>query len=377
MEVAVSDYLRRTLQSEHLLREPQLNTCRVSILFPVQNEPVRRVLDILESIIDQEAISLDEIEVLCLVNNEVDDQSGSYEKIRRANQLVMDLPIWQNGTAFSAMPFSEDVRRRAQYIHKRVRAYLIDKSSPGNEIPGCNIGRARNRLLAEAVHRFSRREKNGVIIMTDADVVFANPRYIRMVLDVFEENPIFIGGAGGIDLIFDPDTLNEKEREVLYQELSEYILLRRWMSLSNFLLGRPVDIAPPDACYGANIICRSNEAAGCGGFRPFQQHEDSYFLKDLSEYADIHGKVAGVLPHLRVNVALRSSFRTKASFGQILQNLRARPKVNHPLTGKTVLLSDRLYLQLTELVAHSSQGRALLRRLETLPQLLYDDAFSA
>lgn len=375
MQALVSDYLQKTLQVEKLIREPMVSRCQATIVFPVYNEPVRRILELLESVSDQEGVNFEDIEILCLVNNQENDHSRAYEVAKAANELILKLPIWKNGTGFDGVQFSAETRERAARIRKRLRAFVIDKSTPGNEIHGCNIGKARNRLLAEAVHRFYRNEKDGIVVMTDADAVYADPLYLSNVLKLFETHTDFLGGAGGIDFVFDPDVRDEKERQKLHQDFSHYILHRRWSCLSDFLLGRPVDMASPDACFGQNILSRASAAAGAGGYRPIKKHEDAYFFKDLQAYGARRGGAVQSLPHLRVNVALRESIRTDASFGHVLGDSTHGDFVRHPITGKLVPLTEAALHDLSSELATTTEGRAFLRRIESLPQVLYKNAF--
>jgi len=375
MNSLVSEYLRSTLEGERLLREPMGASCLATILFPVNNEPIRRVLDLLESITEQEEIDFNKIEVLCLVGNSVYDGSASSERIMRANELVLELPVWRNAHGLNGQRFSEETRSRASKIREQFNAYVIDKSTVGLAMSECNVGRARNRLLGEAVQRFSRQEKNGVLIMTDADIVFSNPRYIRSILDIFNSQEHLIAGTGGVDYVFDPDTLNEKQRKSIHDAFSEYILIRRWRCLSEHLLGKPVNLSPPDACFGGSIFCLSEAAAECGGFRPLGRCEDSYFFKDISAYAARKGNIASSLPNLRVTEALRDSFRTDASLGYSLAKQKGLPLVKHPITGKSAHLSEKMFQDLSAIAAETEQGRAFVRRLESLPRILYTDAF--
>lgn len=375
MDARVSQYLRSTLEGEKLLREPMDENCAVTVLFPVHAEPIRRILELLESVSEQKDIAHEKIEVLCLVGNDVRDGSKEREKILRANQLILELPVWKNARGLNGQRFSDETRARAALIREKLNAYAIDKSTPGEEIEACNVGKARNRLLAEAVHRYSRWERSGVLIMTDADTTFANPLHIQTVLKFFIENKNFVAGAGGVDYVFDPDTQTEVQRERIHEAFSNYVLTRRWNFLSNYLLHKPVNLCPADACFGGNIVCSSEAAAACGGFRPIGRLEDSYFFRDISVFAERAGLTAAALPHLRVNAALRDSFRTDSSFGHVLHAHRHLPIVKHPFTGSSTRLSDKLFRDLAMIAGETEDGRVFLRRLESLPQVMYDDAF--
>lgn len=376
MNGGVSGYLQRALGGEELLRERMHEQCRAAVLFPVYREPVRRVLELLESIADQQEVGENELEVLCVVNNHEDDGSDAYMRAALANRLVLELPVWRNGGGFGSV-FPEDARERASRIRERVRAFVIDKTSMGRELAGGTVGRARNRVLAESVHRFARAGKNGVLLMTDSDAVFSDPRYIRKILERFDGEDRLIAGAGGIDLVFDPDAAAEAERSRAHSRFTDFLLGRRWECLTDFLLGRAADMAPPDACFGANIICRSEAAAMAGGFRPLSRYEDSHFFRALARHAAATGFTAAAMPDLRVQTAIRESSRTASSLGSQIADAKRLGLRRHPLTGKNIRPTESLLRELMHEAAQMPEGRAFLRRLEHLPQILYKNAFPA
>lgn len=374
MNSHVSAYLQKALEGESLLREAIHPDCRLMVLFPVRDEPVRRILELLESVADQEGVSADAIEVLCLVNNDENDCSAMYSRSRRANELILNLPVWRNGDALSSMRFSEDVRSRAQALRKRLRAFVIDKSSPGTELRGCNIGRARNRLTAEAVHRFYRNGKTGLLLMTDADAVLSDPLHLHKLLQMQSDHPELLGGSGGIDFLFDPDTEDGRARESIQTRFSRHILEKRWRAISDFILKKRLDLAPPDAAYGAHLFFTTDAAARVGGFRALHRFEDSHFLRDLRRIAARDGRRVSTVPHLRVSTALRESCRTDASFGHRIRDGRTST-VKHPLNGQSIALTEARLHELATEIAGTQEGRAFLRRIEHLPQVLYTHAF--
>lgn len=377
MREAARAYFQKTLQGERLLEERPHDFCRLAILFAVHDEPARRVLELLESIADQTGVSSEAMEVICLVNNDADDGSANEKRIRVANELVLALPVWRNVEAFSGRLLDEDVRTRARALRSLLRAYVIDKSRPGQELVGCNVGRARDRLLAESAHRFFRAGREGIIFMTDADAVLPESGYLREMLDLFDEEPLFIGGAGSLQLVFDPDTQNEVERRRIRERFDRYVLERRWECLENYILGRPVDMAPPDACFGTNVFFRAGAGAAIGGFQPRARYEDSYFFRGLREFAAQNGRSACSVPQMQVQAALRDSFRTAASFGHVLRNLDGQSArfVRAPFSGRRIELRDKVFHDAANRIAERPEARAFLRKLEHLPQVLYRNAF--
>jgi hypothetical protein len=377
MHEAARAYLRRALQNEILIPERQHSACRLAVLFPVHNEPLRRVFELLESLADQDDISLNTFEVICLVNNDVDDGDPDHAYVRRRNELVLRLPVWQNQPSSNEHLFDSETRNRAHALKKAIRAYVVDKSTPGKDLIGCTVGRARNRLLAEAAHRFHRHGEDGLILMTDADAQLPRRDYLRTAVDLFDNEPFFVGGAGAVQLVFDPDTQNAPERRAVRDRFDRHLLERRWDCLSRFILGKPVDMAPADACFGANILFRANAGAASGGFRPLARFEDAYFFQDLKRHAEAGGFTTAPLPNLPVQAALRNSHRTGASFGYALQKLNEqRPvMVRDPFTGRASELSGKLFHDTVSKMAMRAEGRAFLRRLEHLPQVLYKNAF--
>lgn len=156
---------------------------------PVCDESVRRIEKQLASIRAQ-TVPATHYEVIYVVNNRPDATDTRTKAALALNQ--------------SLLKYLEGVTD--------VPVYAIDKSSVGQEIKDCNVGKSRNRGVAEATRRFYENGKNGIIIQTDADTYFENTDYLATVMAAFETAPDVVGMAGGLVFEFSADTLDGAER---------------------------------------------------------------------------------------------------------------------------------------------------------------------
>lgn len=376
MDKRLGAYLQKTLKGEETLSVSPEPGCRVTFMIPVYGEPVIRILEVLESILNLRRAE-DCSEVICLVNNPEDDGTEREQKARRMNAFILDLPIWRNEDPFFAgHRFPDDVLERARRIRERLPVYLIDKSRNGHELRGGNIGRARNRLLAEAVLRYERAGREGLLVSTDADVRFTDERYLEKLLGLFDTEPELIAASGGVDLVFDPDRRSQIERDQLRAAFDRFILERSWLEMSRFFEGGESEMAPHDAFYGSHMVMRSRHAADAGGFAPLAKHEDTHLGNAFRAYANEKGlRVGNAKRLLRVQAALRESDRTAASFlPMLLRELDAAKRVEDPETKQSAMLTHELAERACERLETSHAGRALLRDIRDLSRLLYRDA---
>lgn len=343
---AVSAYIRDRLEGESLLREPPDRNLQAVFVVPVHREPIRRVLELMSSLAKLEG----NFEVLCVVNNGPDDGTSKFHEARNANALVMQLPLWRNADGFgSSIIFPESVLKQAREIRSSIPVFLIDKSSRGHELPKGNVGAARDRGLAEAAARFLRLERNGLVIFLDADVIVEDAAYLKKALEIFERELDLTVAAGGIDYRFDPDVSQPRERAREIDQLKQYLEMRKWELLNEFVQSGRVNLLPTNACIGSHVLARAFQAAAMGGWPHSGFGEDTEFgLTGNCKKADA----------LRVNAALRYQHWMGREFD---------PSVDHaelPFTKEEMA-------ELTRKISASEQGRAVLARLEDISSLLY------
>lgn len=290
-------YWKQELANERRITESMHPGCKISIVIPVFREHIDRIAKQIQSFQHQKGISLDEFEVLYVINNDLPGTS----KEQRAAQTM-------NATLIASLP-------KPSGMH----IYVIDKSSPGNEMPNCNVGKARNRGVAEASLRFYENQKNGIIIQTDADTWLDDDLFLATVEERMDEDASIIGIAGGIIWNWSPDTQDLIERRILRRKLDQFTLQKTYNSMTRFL-ANPHDplLAGETRFSGACMISRSLETAIVGGIPTLATAEDQKFGQNLGEYAVAHGKkIVGEKSRLRFVAAVRESNRTPASFGAL------------------------------------------------------------
>jgi len=282
------------LQNEVRIEAPQNPGCEFAIVIPVYNETTERILKQIESLRGQQEIDPSQFEIIYVVNNDLPSENQKSAEVIEANQKVIETLRSVSG----------------------LNLFVIDKSSAGNEIERCNVGKARNRGVAEASLRFYENGRNGILIQTDADTYFEDPNYLSKLKNITTKNPDVVGVAGGLIFEFNPDTKNEKGVAELREKVARFVLERKWDILVQFL--RDPEFSNPAGTKnfsGANMISRSYESAVVGGLIDANAGEDPQFGLDLEAYGAGRGqKVIGAKNDLLVVTALRESDRTASSF---------------------------------------------------------------
>jgi glycosyltransferase involved in cell wall biosynthesis len=318
-ERKAKDYYAEKLAGEDLIDVPQSSNCETAIVVPVYAEEPKRILDQIKSLLDQKDVNLSTLEVVYVVNNGEDDGSEEFQQTRQLNQAVLDLPIWANRELSpDEGSYSPEDLALFKVIREQLTVFVIDKSSPGHEIHGCNVGKARNRGLAEASFRFFANNKNGILIQTDADTTFEDKQFIKKMGEQFADSNL-IGIAGGLDMVIDPDIQDSAMRERLLTNMSSAIRLRMYERLADFCRYPDYAFDSSSSFSGANMLSRSFESAVIGGFIDAPMGEDPKFGRDLKELAGRRGKeVIALKDELKLRTAIRPSERTDASLGKTI-----------------------------------------------------------
>lgn len=299
-------YWSDQLQNQTIINVPQDKDCQISVVIPVHNEDLTVILRQLQSIIAQKNISPNHFEVIYIVNNSLDANSEVVKK----NTEILNIPIWRNRkNVMSDKDYPNEIRGLLGELRK-FSFFVIDKSSPGNEIPDCNVGKARNRAIAEASSRFSTNDKDGLIFQIDADSYYPDTTYFRRVIDVFSENLKLIALCGGVRLYCDAEKYTDKEKERSRPEVSLLCDYLRWKSLKFLLLGKSF-VYDYDFMSGPNMISKSFPAAVVHGVPDVKRAEDDVlFGERLQLYAKKYGlqySFDGVKDSFRVDSLLRLS----------------------------------------------------------------------
>lgn len=337
-------YWEQRLRNETRIEAPMNPACQYSIVVPVHGETINRLKTQIESLQNRQDIKPEDFEIIYVINNDISDGTERSRRIFQANQDILQFLRQDHG----------------------LNIYVIDKSSLGNEIPDCNVGRARNRGLAESSKRFFENNKNGLIIQTDADTYFEDPDYFTK-LSELAANLDVIGIAGGLTFEWSPDSQDPGELEHLRQKVERLIQIKVIEVLANFLRNGVSQMS--DTTFsGAHMISRSLESASVGGFIDAASGEDPKFGQDLMNLANGNGqKIIGARGNLRLVTALRDSDRTEASFKKIFDRIDlARPELTpNILAEKLPEFRERVNAAFQK--AYELKNEHALRELMTLP----------
>ena len=327
------------LNNETLIESPQNPKCEFAVVVPVYAENTARILKQITSLEGQQGVDQSQFEVIYVVNNDLPDSSSKSAAIQTANKSVI-----------------EAVRNLSA-----ANIFAIDKSSAGHEITDCNVGKARNRGVAEAGLRFFDNNKNGTIIQTDADTYFEDQHYLLKLKQLIAENPKAIGIAGGLIFEFSPDTNDEKEVAEIKEKMKVLVLQKKCIKLQKFLKHPELPSPVGEKSFsGANMISKSLETAAIGGLMDTNVGEDPRFGLDLEAYGAKAGKqVIGAKKDLKVVVALRESDRTGSSYKQYLD------KIDLGQDNQVEILEEK-YKALAEQVKERSGGQDFINNLNEI-----------
>jgi len=332
-------YWELRLKGEERIAVPQRKKCEFSIVVPVYGENIERLKKQIDSIKNQ-STDPDKYEIIYIVNNDVPTDNQAGQTIVEQNQKLINL-------------LSAD--------YKDLPIFIIDKSSTGHEIPGCNVGKARNRGVAEASIRFYENGKDGLIIQTDADTYFEDRNYLKKIQGALEKSPDVIGVAGGLIFEFDPDTANVEEKQRMERKIDIFIKQKKLKIMEKFLKKGEVYSPLRDATFsGANMISKSLESAIIGGLTDVASGEDPRFGNDLAKYAEHnHGRVIGMKDELKVVTALRDSDRTPSSFKKAFDQIDP---------DEPSFLIDNIIKEKEKLISERKGGKELLESIEKMIQ---------
>jgi len=294
-------YWRNTLPNVKLGNRPQHIDCEFSVVVPVFNEKTERIIKQIESLVNQNELRDEEYEIIYLVNSgPINDSVESINILKTNSELIQEI-----------------TNKNLKNVH------IFDKSTAGNEIIGCNVGKARNLAVAIASYRFYKNNKNGFLIHTDADTYFEDRNYFIKLKEIIKENKNVIGISGALSWKFDPDDKSEKSI-TLYKKTKKIVLIKKWEALSGFLFQKKhlVNGIYKKLFLGGHMISRSFESAIIGGIFWGSGSEDIIFGAELTCYASLNNlKIIEATTSLFLMTSFRESTRTNASIGRLFDEI--------------------------------------------------------
>lgn len=335
------EYWKRMLVGEKSIEAPMDSNCEICIVVPAYNEDPERVMRQIESLKRQKGVAPGSFEVIYVVNNDVVGDSDRSKAVLAVNARLLDFLRQDHG----------------------IHIHIIDKSSPGNEIAGCNVGKARNRGVAESSLRFQKLGRNGIIIQSDADTWIEDEHYLSKVKSMMDSRPEVVGVAGGLNLEWDPETKDPQERAKLRKKIDRFFLRKIAERFSEFLSAPNKYGHFSTSFMGANMISRSFESAVIGGVPEIKGGEDGVFGSKLEAYGRKKGEtVIGAKHELFMTTALRESDRTASSLKKVFDSINPNVPERVPNAFATINPGEPQEVELNE--AYITRLKATIREKE-------------
>lgn len=319
----------------------QSGTCKLSIVVPVHNESTKFIKRQIDSLDSQISVEPDKVEVIYIVNNDIVDSSSEYGlQVANANKQVLDMAC-----------FKTNMSKRGY------RVMVIDASTTGNEVLGCNVGKARNIGLYIAAYRYAARSYNGILMHTDADTFFEDKGFVCKALNIFESDKKLIGATGTRRFIVDTQTADWALVKPVFDQM---IAVAKCKAMLAFLVGDVSELTFKDA----NMFSRAYESVLMGGFKQINFNEDAEFGSDLASFAKQHGLYIKGFKHL---LSVTSNFRLSARTGNDATPLAKQllagdvPTQQHPITSKLLVLNSNTYKGLRTEVCKLEGGSSFIR----------------
>jgi hypothetical protein len=345
--------LSAELTGQQLITVPMSPTTEVAVVIPVFAEQAARLERLLTSVVMQH-LDLKKIEVIMVINNRATDNTKEWQTAYELNQEILRLPIFGNRIGEAPGIFHTWTRS----IREQLAVYAIDKSSPGLWVPQSNVGRARQRGLAEAALRFAQIGRNGLVVHTDADCWFDDPAFMFKLLWLFAERPDIhaLGGIYTLEL-----DVNDPEAEDMLSRLPNYKLYRIYRLLCSDINKGKAGRTKPLTTLGRCIVHRAFEGIEIGGIPPVSYCEDHQFCEGFEKSG--LNFVSGADWGIGVGSAMRISDRTPASQRNELLTYGAPDapvKVEDVLSGGMTELNDNYIRRLADVVRAMPNGPARL-----------------
>lgn len=331
-EKAIAEYLRESLSGEERVVTPMDSRCEVSVVIPAYAER-EGIFRPLLSLARQEGVRPEQFEVLIVVNNpptepmrQADESEVDWRRKRDLylmsayqNQQTLDLLRALSGEKIPADATDEERAYVEEIRASGIRVFGVDKASDGKTLLSgeANVGGARNRGVAEAVERFQKIGRNGIVAQSDADVRFS-ANYVASLVSVFARDAELVGIAGKIH--FDK---SEEMEEIFAAASSTVELFSRYHWVADMLkAGREAhaEAGKPRVMFsGANMASRAFEAAEAGGVPKIPGGEDPAFGLRLAGIGPVR-QASEVVTH----PLDRFSARTAVSAGHGQKRLQLR-----------------------------------------------------
>ena len=350
-EQKIEAYLAESLPaSEERIPEPMSPACQVCVVIPAYGER-EIILRPLESLACQKDVTSDQFEVIIVVNNadgppakepgqteaQHREKLENYTRVLENNRETLELIKHLKGQRNYTHLTREEEKAIGMIRQFGLKVFAVDKSGKGRAFPkaDANVGGARNRGAAEAVERFYKLGRNGILAHTDADTRL-DDCHIRNLIDAFKNNPRLTGLTGfDEDTLVDPWDSGMMEDSLMGQAVSTYEAMVFNMFIKE---------GPSIYFSGTNMASRAFETASIGGIARVTGAEDTYLAQKLNEIGEIvWDKKLVAFP------AIRYSLRTTTGRGKFMSQCADNEKERKPIMVRSIEAAYHIFNIYTKL----------------------------
>ncbi len=280
-------YIKRfSYQEEQLKNHPINSNTELIVVIPCFNET--GLLATFQALLDATIPQNINIEILTVINHGENES----EEVKQLNEV----------TLIQANNFSKkNTNRQISFIN--LKAFNLQKKHAG-------VGLARKIGMDEALHRFQRINKNGIIVCFDADSL-CEKNYFETIYNHFNRNQ----KLNGVSIHFEHPIEGTSHQHSIYAAIIDYELHLRYYKNAIKLLGVPYAYHT----IGSSMAVKCEAYAKQGGMNKRKAGVDFYFLSkiiQLGNFSEITN--TKVIPSPRVSD--RVPFGTGKAIGDIIDS---------------------------------------------------------
>ncbi len=280
-------YFNRFLFQEEQLSAKEVNhKTELIVVIPCYNE--NSLIDTFKSLVNSKIPEGINIEILTVINH----GENEHETIKQKNRE----------TYLQAESFAKNNTNQA-ISFLNLKAFDLPKKHAG-------VGLARKIGMDEALHRFHRIEKDGIVICFDADAL-CEENYFETIYEHFHKEE----KINGASIHFEHPLEGATYKEDIYEAITDYELHLRYYKNAIKYLNVPYAFHT----IGSSMAVKCSAYAKQGGMNKRKAGEDFYFLSkiiQLGNFSEItHTKV---IPSPRISD--RVPFGTGRAVGDIINS---------------------------------------------------------
>ena len=282
-----SKYFNRFSFQEEQLKSKEINIkTELIVVIPCYNEA--NLIDTFKSLVKATIPKDIHVEILTVINH----GENETEEIKQNNRITFS----------QAEEFASSCGEK-QISFLNLKAFDLPKKHAG-------VGLARKIGMDEALHRFHRIEKDGIIVCFDADSL-CEENYFETIYEHFKID----SKTNGASIHFEHPVEGENYEKSIYTAITDYELhLRYYKNAIKFL-----NVPYAYHTIGSSMVVKCSAYAKQGGMNKRKAGEDFYFLTkiiQLGNFSEI--TKTKVIPSPRVSD--RVPFGTGRAVGDIINS---------------------------------------------------------